>query len=311
MSIGKNYQIPIANIFGLTTGDTPVSTDLSTDCMATTGISSMPPLFDYGYGQGTDVSAYVPSLPDMLGGMLPGNDGSMQLTSNTGSTGGFFNFPQLQMPDFSGLKFKFSLTSESSSSGSSLSSSSGSSSSSTNYNIDNSAVKNLSWWKAQGYNEEAGKRLAANTKKRSDELFNAGITGQCGMGVRGGINDTYYGGNNNTLKVETGANGKKKARYEGSQHYQSFGYAKDTGTSYLSQDSHLKKIDVRGMHLTKNDIPAGAIIIYEAGYSSGSNSHCGHIEVSDGNGHGYSDYTSTLLQNYGARKEPKEIWLPV
>lgn len=157
-------------------------------------------------------------------------------------------------------------------------------------NFNNNSVVNLSWWKAQGYNEEKGKELAANTKKHSDALKAQGITAQCGRGVRLGINDTYY---------------------NGSLHYERFGQARLTGDVTLSNDSNFKKIDIQGLNLSKEDIPAGAIVIYDSGYSNGKYSYCGHIEVADGNGHGYSDFTSTLLQNRGVRKEPKEIWIPV
>jgi len=162
----------------------------------------------------------------------------------------------------------------------------------TNYssslNISNSAVKNLSWWKAQGYNEEKGKRLASKTKIRSDALHNKGITGQCGQGVREGINDAFY---------------------NGATHHAPMGLAaKNFGSRYFVNDKNLKKINVEGLHLTENDIPAGAIIIYEH-YSKNP---AGHIEVSDGNGHGLSDFTSKrLFYNNGVRREPKEIWIPV
>lgn len=156
--------------------------------------------------------------------------------------------------------------------------------------MNNNAVKNLSWWKAQGYNEEKGKQLAANTKRHSDDLYRRGIKGECGQGVRKGIQDTFY---------------------NGATVWKSFGQARLTGDKYLSKVPHLKKINVEGMNLSKNDIPAGAIVIYDAGYSRSSKSYCGHIEVSGGNGHGYSDLTTTLLQNRGAKKVPKEIWIPV
>ena len=153
--------------------------------------------------------------------------------------------------------------------------------------FSNNAVKNLSWWKEQGYNEEKGKQLAANTKKRSDALKAAGIKSQCGRGVREGVNDTFYNGKEHHVGQDLAA--------------------KVFGDRYFANDKNLKKINVRGMNLSKEDIPAGAIIIYE-NYSSNP---AGHIEVSGGNGHGYSDFTSTLLQNHGIRKEPKEIWIPV
>lgn len=154
-------------------------------------------------------------------------------------------------------------------------------------NISNKKVANLEWWKEQGYNEEMGKKLAENTKKNSDSLRSQEITGQCGKGVRLGINETF---------------GTK---------YENFPQARLTGDEILKNDKHFKKIDISDIKLDAKNIPAGAIIIYGAGYSSGKNSHCGHIEVSDGNGKGYSDLTTTLLSNYGRHRAPKEIWIPV
>ena len=63
------------------------------------------------------------------------------------------------------------------------------------------------------------------------------------------------------------------------------------------------------MNLRKEDIPAGVIVIYGSGYVSGDTR--GHIEVSNGKGQGYSDLTTTLLQNHGRSKKPVEVWIPV
>ena len=154
-------------------------------------------------------------------------------------------------------------------------------------NNTNNNVKKLSWWKAQGYNEAKGKKLAENTKRRSDLLKAKGIKSRCGQGVREGVNDTFY-------------NGQVHHKPQGLD-------AKDFGDKYFAHDTNLKKIDVRGMNLSKKDIPAGVIVIYE-NYSSNP---AGHIEVSDGKGHGNSDFESTLLQNHGQYKKPKEVWIPV
>lgn len=173
--------------------------------------------------------------------------------------------------------------------------------------ISNKGIKNLQWWKDLGYNEENGLALARNVKKRSDELHAAGVKSQCAMGVRGGINDTYYNGSDVKLKTYYD-NGKLKAKYEGTQHYKGFGKAKDVGDNFLSKDMHFKKIDISGMELSADDIPAGVTVIYE----DYSGNKCGHIEVSGGNGHGYSDFTSTsLFRNNGKDRKPKEIWIPV
>ena len=151
----------------------------------------------------------------------------------------------------------------------------------------NNDVKNLGWWKAQGYNEEKGKKLAENTKKRSNALKAKGIKSRCGQGVREGVNDTFY---------------------KGEVHHKPQNLnAKDFGNKYFAHDTNLKKIDIRGMKLSKKDIPTGVIIIYE----NYSGNPAGHIEVSGWNGEGYSNFTSTLLQNHGKYKKPKEIWIPV
>ena len=58
------------------------------------------------------------------------------------------------------------------------------------------------------------------------------------------------------------------------------------------------------------NIPAGAVVIYPSrGYSSNPAGHC---EISDGNGHGVSDYISKkLFYNWGTYKNPSQIWIPV
>ena len=154
-------------------------------------------------------------------------------------------------------------------------------------NIANNSSIDLSWWKAQGYNEEKGKKLAAQTKKYSDYLYRKGIKSQCGKGVRHGVNEAFYNG----------------VVHHKPQNLD----AKVFGDKYFAYDDNLKKINVKGLKLTKYDIPEGAIVIYEK-YSKNP---AGHIEVSDGNGHGYSNLKTTLLQNHGQYKQPKEIWIPV
>lgn len=158
---------------------------------------------------------------------------------------------------------------------------------STNFNPDNSKVKNLSWWKSLGYNEEKGKRLSKECKKWSKYAESHKIKGECVGYVRRGINDAFYGGK---------------------QHYKRFGKAWACGDQYLSGDSNFKKINITGLHFNPEDVPAGVFVLYK-NYSSNP---CGHGEVSDGNGHGDSDYTSNrLFQCNGKRKEPYQIWIPV
>ncbi|MBR1908094.1 hypothetical protein IJ818_04070 [bacterium] len=146
---------------------------------------------------------------------------------------------------------------------------------------------NKSWWQQLGYNEEKGKQLLSNGKRWSDLAQSQGVKAQCGGYVRRALNDTY---------------GTSFTR---------FGKACNTGDDYLSRMPQLKKIDVSGLHLKPTDIPPGAIVIYPPGYSSGAGTTCGHIEISDGQGSGYSDLKTHLLSNRGQRREPQEIWIPV
>lgn len=172
-------------------------------------------------------------------------------------------------------------------------------------------------WLEQGYNEVSGIELAKNTRKRSNVLHNQGYTDQCGGGVREGIYLTY--GNeeySDSGEIRRGLNRYSK---------KAFGKARNTGDERLSHDICFRKfnweqagfVDEDGnCTLTKEMIPAGAIVIYDGGYSFNdakkpAEQQCGHIEVSDGNGHGYSDLTTTLLSNHGRRRAPKEIWIPV
>ncbi len=149
--------------------------------------------------------------------------------------------------------------------------------------ISNSVVKNLSWWKAQGYNEEKGKRLAAVAKRRADGRKS---TSDCATFVKNDINEAIYG----------------------TKHYATLGNGNQCGKKSLDSDKNFKKIDVSGMHLDANDIPAGVIVTYKR-YSTHP---AGHVEIASGNGKGYSDFTSRkLFQNYGQRREPMEIYIPV
>ena len=61
-------------------------------------------------------------------------------------------------------------------------------------NANNNEVKNIDWWKKQGYNEAKGKEFAKNAKMISDEMQRNHITGECVGGVRRAINKTFYNG---------------------------------------------------------------------------------------------------------------------
>ncbi len=146
---------------------------------------------------------------------------------------------------------------------------------------------NKEWWQKLGYNESKGQALLQNGKRWSDLAQSQGVKAQCGGYVRRALNDTY--GTNFTR----------------------FGKACNTGDDYLSKMPQLKKIDVSGLNLKPTDIPPGAIVIYPPGYSNGAGKTCGHIEISDGNGAGYSDVKTHLLSNWGRERKPQEIWIPV
>lgn len=148
-------------------------------------------------------------------------------------------------------------------------------------------VYDMNFWKKQGYNEEKGTLLAkkAKSKARSKSQH------QCAAYVRKAINKTFYSN-------------------EKEEHYSSFKKACVVGDEFLANDKNFKKINVDMSKIQPEEIPAGAIVIYPSrGYSSHS---AGHIEISDGEGHGISDFKSkSLCQNWGKRKDPAEIWIPV
>ena len=141
----------------------------------------------------------------------------------------------------------------------------------------------LDFWKEQGYNEEKGVALA---KKAKSNVLSKSHT-QCTLYVRKAINKAFK------------------------THYTAFGNnAWEVGKNILANDKNFKKIDVDMSKIQPEDIPAGAIVIYPSrGYS---NHKAGHIEISDGEGHGLSDFKSkSLCQNRGNRRNPAEIWIPV
>ncbi len=146
---------------------------------------------------------------------------------------------------------------------------------------------NLDFWKENGYNEEKGVALVNKAKSKVKKKSQS----QCAAFVRRAINKTFYGN-------------------EKGEHYKSFKRACIVGDEFLAHDKNFKKINVDMTKIQPEDIPAGAIVIYPSkGYSSHS---AGHIEISDGNGRGISDFTSRkLCQNWGKRKNPAEIWIPV
>ena len=153
---------------------------------------------------------------------------------------------------------------------------------------------NIKWWTDLGYNPAKGNRLCAATKVHLDNNPRINgkrkITGQCVGFVRKGINDAFY---------------------NGEQHYTTFGKAHLCGETYLSKDKNFKKLT--GIDLSRMnpaDIPAGCVVLYYPGYSNSAASQvCGHGEVSNGQGMGYSDCLTYLKNNN--KQRIKEIWIPV
>ena len=165
-------------------------------------------------------------------------------------------------------------------------------------NVDNSkllsSTKNLQWWIDKGYNPEKGEKLCNAVKRHLDANpiqtnGKRAIRGQCVGFVRKGINDAFY-------------NGK--------MHYSSFGKAYLCGQEYLKNDSNFKQLTGVDMsQINPSDIPKGAIVLYARGYSnSAASQRCGHGEVSNGNGKGYSDCLTNLKNN--DKQRIIEIWLP-
>lgn len=143
--------------------------------------------------------------------------------------------------------------------------------------------KDIQWWKNLGYNAQKGKELMNYMSQHV-----TGFTGNCVGVVREAINKVYYGGN---------------------KHYKSFGKACNVGRDFLSTDKHFKKVTgIELANIDPKDIPEGVVIIYGPGYSQ-KHPTCGHGEISNGNGKGYSDGISHI-RNSGNRMI-QELWIPV
>lgn len=161
-----------------------------------------------------------------------------------------------------------------------------------------SSTKNIQWWIDRGYNPSKGKKLCEATKRhldanivgvKSNGRYKYRETAQCVGYVRKGINDAFYGGKT---------------------HYSQFGKAYLCGETYLSKDKNFRKLTGVDMaQINPANIPEGAVVIYNPGYSNSKFSYCGHGEVSNGNGKGYSDVL-TNLKNSG-KQAIREIWIPV
>ena len=146
-----------------------------------------------------------------------------------------------------------------------------------------SSLKNIQWWKNLGYNPQKGRELMNYMRGHVTDFG-----GNCVGVVREAINRVYYGG---------------------SRHYARFGKACNVGRDFLSSDRHFRKVTgVNLASINPKDIPEGVIIIYGPGYSR-KHPTCGHGEISNGNGRGYSDGI-THIKNSGSQVI-KELWIPV
>ena len=150
---------------------------------------------------------------------------------------------------------------------------------------DNTTVKepvgkhDLAWWKAQGYDEEMGKKLgkdACDNSRREPH--------QCSGYTRRTLNRIY------------GTN------------FDNGGQAYKFGTNILSNPSikgKFKKINVKG--LKNGEFPEGAIVIWypgTPGYTKSAAAISGHVATVH-NGKGYSNGSVSNLSTYS------EVWIPV
>ena len=58
-------------------------------------------------------------------------------------------------------------------------------------------------------------------------------------------------------------------------------------TAILDRNPNFKRIDTTGLNLDR-DLPAGCVLVYPKGVARYSKQY-GHIEITDGKGHAYSD----------------------
>jgi len=142
-----------------------------------------------------------------------------------------------------------------------------------------SGKHDLNWWKAQGYDEEMGKKLAADAVAHAKR-----DPGQCVGYVRRSLNRVY---------------GSKM---------QNAGAAYKFGNKLMSDPvlkTRWKKIDVKG--LKDSEFPEGAIVLWmpkSQGYTKGKAALYGHGAIAH-NGDGYANGVVSNLSTYA------EVWIPV
>lgn len=137
----------------------------------------------------------------------------------------------------------------------------------------------LNWWKAQGYDEEMGKKLAADAVAHAKR-----DPGQCVGYVRRSLRRVY---------------GSKM---------ESAGAAYKFGEKLMSDPvlkNRWKKVDVKG--LKDSEFPEGAIVLWNPktqGYTKGKAALYGHGAIAH-NGDGYANGVVSNLSTYA------EVWIPI
>lgn len=107
-----------------------------------------------------------------------------------------------------------------------------------------------------GYDAEKGQLLA----RKAIQGY-TGFKGQCATSSKTAIQNAKLG------------------KYEKGHAYQC--------TAILDRNPNFKRIDTTGLNLDR-DLPAGCVLVYPRGVA-GYNKKYGHIEITDGKGHAYSD----------------------
>ena len=137
----------------------------------------------------------------------------------------------------------------------------------------------LNWWKSQGYDEEMGKKLAADAAAHARK-----DPGQCVGYVRRSLNRVY-----GSTIANAGA---------------AYKFGDKLMTDPILKNKW-KKIDVRG--LKDSEIPEGVIVLWKPmskGYTKGKAALYGHGAIAH-NGDGYANGVVKDLSTYA------EVWIPV
>ena len=191
-----------------------------------------------------------------------------------------FSMPTFNFPNFNtGSIFNSISSSSKSLKGTSDTDTPSSTTNITSNNDHMSGKHDLNWWKAQGYDEEMGKKLAADAAAHAKR-----DPGECVGYVRRSLNRVY------------GSNMKNA------------GAAYKFGDKLMSDPvlkNKWKKVDVSG--LKDSEFPEGAIVLWKPktqGYTKGKAALYGHGAIAH-NGDGYANGVVSNLSTYA------EVWIPV